>query len=282
MAWNRSDNTKTTIKKNKRNGNVFVRGGFAAAIVIAGSVVAWFLLSESNMREGKSTNKPTSSRIKDVQPSIPAQSMSNGAAKAAATTKPRPRNEATTKTYIDANGFERYPGGARVPRKNPKFVELPDRRVVKWEFDSEDTIATLVEMEPGDTVIGDEVYGAKFVEDFKRSLKKDIVITDEDGEYARQVKADVIAAKKDLVEAMNRGEDIAKIMTDARREMRQLYEYRESLLAEVHKIRNDNKDLTEQDLKDLTSAANEMLKEKGIAPIKLPRLTVRKIKRSAK
>ena len=183
-----------------------------------------------------------------------------------------------TKTYVDEAGIERYPGGARVPRKNPNKVTLPDRRAVKWSFDCEDEICALIDMEPGDIVIGDKTYGEKFVVDFNNSLTNKIVISTEDDEYSRRLKEGVIAAKQDLYEAMNRGEDIAKIMTDTRRDMRKLFEYKSMLEEEISQIRSSG-DHSEDEIRDFVNAANVMLSEKGLSPIRMPRMILNKFKR---
>lgn len=183
-----------------------------------------------------------------------------------------------TKTYIDKAGIERYPGGARVPRKNPNKVTLPDRRAVKWTFDCEDEICALVDMEPGDIVVGDVEYGEKFIVDFNNSLTNKITVSSDDDEYSRRLKEGVIAAKQDLYEAMNRGEDIAKIMTDTRRDMRKLFEYKSMLEEEISQIRSSG-DHSEDEVRDFVNAANVMLSQKGLSPIRMPRMILNKFKR---
>ena len=183
-----------------------------------------------------------------------------------------------TKTYFDEAGIERYPGGARVPRKNPNKVTLPDRRAVKWTFDCEDEICALVDMEPGDIVVGDIEYGEKFIVDFNNSLTNRITVSHDDDEYTRRLKEGVIAAKQDLYEAMNKGEDIAKIMTDTRREMRKLFEYKNMLEEEISQIRSSG-DHSEAEIRDFVNAANVMLERKGLPPIHMPRMILKKFKR---
>ena len=79
-------------------------------------------------------------------------------------------------------------------------------------------------------------YSYRFVEDFKESLKEPIEILETDSEYDRQLKLDVIESKKQLKAAMDRGEDIAQIMTDTRNELRRLGQYRDELKKELHKV----------------------------------------------
>ena len=62
---------------------------------------------------------------------------------------------------------------------------------------------------------------------------------------------------------MNQGEDVAEIINEARAELERLGQYREDLKKQVLEIANDP-NLTEKDLEDLSKAADEMLKDKGV------------------
>lgn len=182
-----------------------------------------------------------------------------------------------TKTYVDENGIERYPGGARVPRKNANKVAFPDRRAVKWAFDSEEQISSLLDMSPGDIVVGEVEFGDEFVSDFHNSLTNSIVIAESDDEYTRRLKEGVIAAKQDLKDAMDRGEDIAKIMTDTRKEMRSLFEYKSMIEEEISSMSSSG-EYSDEEVSAFVEAANKMLGDKGVAPIKMPRLILNKFK----
>ena len=57
-------------------------------------------------------------------------------------------------------------------------------------------------------------------------------------------------------------------MDDARSELQRLGRYKHDLQQEVEKI-SRNKDFSDDDLAELLGAANEILAEKGIAPIEL-------------
>ena len=161
-------------------------------------------------------------------------------------------------------------------------VRRPPARTVKIEIDplhrfkhtSEAQIAGLLEVKPGSLIVGDMKYSYRFVEDFKESLKEPIEILETDSEYDRQLKRDVIETKKQLKAAMDRGEDIAQIMTDTRNELRRLGQYRNELKQELQKIRREG-EYTDQELEDLTAAANKLLADKGCRPIKMPTLLMR-------
>ena len=164
-------------------------------------------------------------------------------------------------------------------------VRRPAARTVKIEIDpkhrfkhtSEAQIAGLLEVKPGSLIVGDMKYSYRFVENFKESLNEPIEILETDSEYDKQLKRDVIEAKKQLKAAMDRGEDIAQIMTDTRNELKRLGQYRENLMQELRKIRADNS-YTDKDIEDFTTAANKMLEEKGCRPIKIPTLLIRYVR----
>ena len=246
------------------------KGFLACLLVVVGAGIV-FCLFHSYPKTGE--EQPTENKAKSVstiqqKADLPSSSPSNVEEK----------KTDGTKTYIDNAGIERYPGGARVPRKNPNKVTLPDRRAVKWTFDCEDEICALVDMEPGDIVVGDIEYGEKFIVDFNNSLTNKITVSSDDDPYSRRLKEGVIAAKQDLYEAMNRGEDIAKIMTDTRREMRKLFEYKSMLEEEISQVRSSG-DHSEDEIRDFVNAANVMLSEKGLSPIRMPRMILNKFKR---
>lgn len=213
--------------------------------------------------KGKIASVETAKRVASAKPEV--------------ASKPVEDDVKRTKTYIDENGVERYPGGARVPRKNPNKARFPDRRAVKWAFDSEEQISALIDMEPGDIVAGEVEFGDQFVIDFQNSLTNNIVIADSDDEYSRRLKEGVVAAKQDLKDAMDRGEDIAKIVTDTRKEMRSLFEYKSMIEEQISSISSSG-EYSDEEVSDFVEAANKMLGDRGVAPIKMPRLILNKFK----
>lgn len=244
-----------------------------ALLIVGCAVVVWFALRPTDEESAATPSQRKTGSIKEVKPTAPAVKVKEDAPVAVDETE-TPR----TQTYFDEQGIERYPGGARVPRKNPNKVSFPDRRAVKWTFDCEDEISALIDMEPGDVVVGDIEYGESFIVDFNNSLTNKIVVSAADDPYSRRLKEGVIAAKQDLYDAMQRGEDIAQIMTDTRREMRNLFEYKSLLEEEISAIR-DSGEYTDENIYEFVEAANKMLEDKGIPPIKMPRMLINKFRR---
>ena len=261
---------------------VFLKVGIVLAVVLVVVGVCWWIATHGTSRppvqeppaktRPEVRHKPEPPPVAKFVPAPVAPVVTN--APPASTNKPQARRE---ETYIDERGIERYPGGMRVRRPAARTVKLEIDPLHRFKHTSEAQIAGLLEIKPGAFIVGDMKYSYRFVEDFKESLNDPIEILDTDSEYDKQLKRDVIETKKQLKAAMDRGEDIAQIMTDTRNELRKLGQYREELRQELHKLRAGG-EYTEQEIEDFTAAANKLLADKGCRPIKMPTLLMRYIR----
>lgn len=192
--------------------------------------------------------------------------------------KPDPR----LKTYRDERGILRYEGGLRVPGQRPTAepIVLGSHQPKIFKHSAEEHISWLLEMKVGEPVIGDMTYGDAFLKSFKESLDEPIEILDTDDEETRELKEAVIETKQELKERMEAGEDIAQIMTDTRNEFQRLGRFKHELQMQLHEIRNDTENYSDQDVEDFVSAANMMLKDHGIPPIKMGRAIMRGLKKN--
>ena len=184
---------------------------------------------------------------------------------------------AGAKTYIDENGVKRYEGGARVFDKSTitrKPIRVAEKTIFK-HF-AENQIYALLDIEPGETLFVTRKYDGRFLESFKKSLEEPIELLEDDTERERDLKLAMIETKEDLKKRMVAGEDICKIMEDTYSEIQRLSEYKK----EINKMVNESLkkgDLTDADYEDLIKAANMMLEEKGMAPIRNSMLIKRNI-----
>lgn len=138
------------------------------------------------------------------------------------------------------------------------------------------TIAGLLVIEPGTDLIGEDVFDETFVKAFLKSIESPIIISKDDNDEAKALKRAVIETKIDLKARHDAGEDIATILTDIRRELRELGTYREELKKLIEeKSRNHN--MNTDDMKDFVVAANIMLDERGARPIVMPEFYYRKL-----
>lgn len=173
-------------------------------------------------------------------------------------------------TYTDEAGVLRYKvGNARVP--NPDDFKNPIRIshegcMHEFSHPVENEIALLISIQPGEPLVGEPDY-ENMKQDFANALLDKIEIGDDDSDVDRELKKNVAEIKQQLAERVKNGEDLIEIMKDARRELRQSAEYKQQLTDLVQEQLYDPY-IPDEDLKSAFDAANRMLEEKGIEPIK--------------
>jgi len=261
------------------SGKIWRAAILAAAVlaVIGGGLWLWLGRGEERPSPAKPAERPKAASRPETRPSEPRVAPAPAATNAPAPATNAPAARKAQETYIDERGIERYPGGMRVRRPPARTVKIEIDPLHRFKHTSEAQIAGLLQVKPGSLIVGDMKYSYRFVEDFKESLKEPIEILETDSEYDRQLKLDVIETKKQLKAAMDRGEDIAQIMTDTRNELRKLGQYRDELRKELNKIRREG-EYTDQEIEDFTAAANKLLEDKGCRPIKMPTLLMRYVR----
>ena len=255
------------------------RGGMWRAAILAAAVLAvvcgglwWWLAS----REDAPPPAETPKAVKDVKavkpPHVPKVVPSAPAATNAIAAKPKVPAAAppARKPQSNAHLLVKDPNARVIPHRPPE----PRR----FEFDSEEDIASLLEIQPGEILVGEIKFGKRFLEDFKRSLGKKIEILDTDTTEQRELKEAVTATKEDLRRRMEAGEDICKIMADSRRQLQELGAYKLDLMAELHDIRKSG-EWTAEEYTKFVEAANKMLESRGATPIKLPRVILRQLRK---
>lgn len=167
--------------------------------------------------------------------------------------------------------------------KNGEEVDVPvfiprNRRLPKTHIfihPSDNQIANLLRLEPGIGTFGNRDYKG-FKEAFLKSCKEPIMISEDDDDWTKQLKRDVIDTKIELRERMANGEDIEEIMRETRYEYKKLAGIKGLIEAEVrNSLLND--DVTSDDMKNLVTAANKLLEDKGIPPLKINPFVQRRI-----
>ena len=144
---------------------------------------------------------------------------------------------------------------------------------------SDKIIGQLLSVKPGAALFGDVKYDQRFVRRFLESLKTPIVVDSGDSEQVKVLKEAVIEARKELKAAYDRGEDVAQIMTETRRELKELGAYRAELQRQVNDIiRKDARRFSAQDMEDCLNAANKMLSDRGCQPLVMPGLMRHRLK----
>ena len=137
-----------------------------------------------------------------------------------------------------------------------------------FESRADNEIAFVLATEPGTMVLGNRSVGPDFERRFLKSLERPIIVSKDDSDYDRELKRAVIDAKIELKAAYDRGEDIGKIMDEARDELQRLARYRAQVEKEALKMMH-RPGATAQDADATIEAVNKMLEAKGMAPIEL-------------
>ena len=110
-------------------------------------------------------------------------------------------------------------------------------------------------------VLGESKYLFKnFEKEFRESLKDPVVITADDGPEEVALKEGIIEMRAEMKARMDAGEDVAQIMRDTRDQYKELGTYRLELIKEVDKVLNERKDLTANDLDDLSRPRTRCLR----------------------
>ena len=163
-----------------------------------------------------------------------------------------------------------YTNNAAKIRKKPSYAIFKHK--------CENLIAAYITMPPGEGMIGTPMLGKRFEKEFMESLKDKIEISKDDTPEMIQLKQDMIATKADLKARIDAGENLTQIIRDTHDEIQSLSRYKQMLQKEIAKVKKDSS-MTLQDVELFVEAANKMLEEKGIAPIKLGPVSKRMILR---
>ena len=274
MAWNGSSekNTNgTSAAKRPASGAKkspsVMRGAFAALAVVALAAGAWWWLAR-RAPEPVAPEKPK--RPAKASPPVVA--------------KPTPQPKPKDYSALDNIQLRRLPESEtnNLTEAQVKYWRMfhpwppPDKDQPKakhgkyhiFETRADNEIAFVLATEPGTMVIGNRSVGPDFESRFLKSLEKPIIVSKDDSEYEQNLKRAVIEAKLNLKDALDRGEDIGKIMDEARAELQKLARYRAQLEKEATVMLHRG-EIGAADAEDVIKAVNKMLEEKGIAPIEL-------------
>ena len=264
-GWNRAS-PSTQVKPAKKP--TVARGAIAGIVVVAlGVIAAWFVLKPTEDTGRERRSEKHESRIKEARPSIPKKDA----------------NQQKAAVHAESSAEDANGGAVKEENATPKVVKDPKHDLIYAEenpcelyakrpkyhifkYNAENDIATLLCVTPGSTIIGEPDYSKGFMVSFEACADIPMDFPSDDTEENKQLRLAVAEAKRELLERQKAGEDIAKIMSDTRKELRQLWQYKLQLEGEVLKAR-DNEELSDEDVDDFIDAANKMLDEKGVARI---------------
>ena len=258
----------------KKTSSTSLKYGKIVATSLFGIIclcAAFYILHRVDKNPNKSENrsdakkKTLSHEVKDIKSKNESKSEEGPPKVLTASDRYLERAEAKLKTARDRAKTLGLPWGNRPP----KVIE-PRKVNRRFEYDSEEHIATLLEVEPGEMLLGEFEYGDDFIEDLTQALATKIPDTPDDDEYTRELKLSVQQAKKELYERHLAGEDIGAIMRESRAELQRLAVVKMDIESAMSDLFERSDELSAQDMKDFEEAANTILKNKGLPPMKMP------------
>ena len=269
----RGVSTKPPLRRGHRPRPT-VRGAVAGAIVVVGAaVVAWWILGGRSAPVAE-VGDGTVRRIKEVKPAAaPTNRMET-----VENSKERPPQkvgEIRDGKILLANGkLYEY----KNVHTNRTAALRPKYKI--FRHPSENVIASVLCVQPGETLVGGlPHFHGRLTADFLESLKEPILPEQGDSEEAKELKQLVKQAKIELKAAYDRGEDIEEILANERKESQRLAQYKQEIAKMAFTELKDCK--TEADFDTLLEAANKILEEKGIAPLKSTPFTRLRMKKFA-
>lgn len=252
------------MKRRGRRFPVLVAG---AIVVLCTGIAAWWLWPEGETRQDAASTKRD--LIKEVKPAAAPK-----AEPVEAKVEDDDPNGMPTEVGQTKNGYIKLPNGRlhRVVGVHTNSSVVVKDKYAIFDHPSENVLAAILTIEPGQTLVGTPDYRGAFKEDFLKSLSEPIIVKEDDPADVKEVKRALVEAKADLKAAYDRGEDIEDIVIRSREEFQHLAQYKQDLRVEVLKYA-EREDVTSEDLDDFVNAANKMLEKKGIAPLRNSALT---------
>ena len=260
-GWNRPNAAnQPAVKKGGTKSPSLMKGVIVGAVAVVVGVVCIFAFSGKSEKPAGKIDEGRG-RIKEVKP---AKAPTNKVEKAEDTTpKPLPPQrvgETRDGKILLPNGRLHVVKG--VITNNSGLAKMPYQI---FDHMSDNVIAGLLSIKPGQMLVGTPRYNGRFTKDFIESLKTPIIPTQADSEYERELKRAVNEAKIELKAAYDRGEDIEEILLNERKELQKLAAYKQELKAMT--IQGLKEAETAEEMDDYIAAANKMLEAKGIAPM---------------
>ena len=277
MAWNQPNPNgyaKRGKQQAKRKGGLWIVVGLSGIVIVA---IAVLLLrnNEQSLEGNTEVVAKKSGLIKTAAPEIPTSEPTQKVEEKVVDPNARP-----TKVGEVVNGYVMLPSG-RIHKPTGvvtnRVANYGKSKYSIFENRSDNEIAGILMMKPGDAVVGTKRYDKWFTQQFLKSIETSITASEDDEPWQRELKDLVKEARLELKQAYDNGEDIAAIMTESRQQLQDLGKYKQAirqLYAQNMKACNSDVELAE-----LQRAVNMMLDEKGCAPMNFTPLTKMNLKK---
>ena len=259
----------------------------AALVIAAGGAWWWFGRDGARPSQAEAPAKPKAVKPAKPQPKPKAAVAKPSVPAPAKQAKPKekwhpPQTPEERLAWIEKVYGNNIPDNLKSEvyfLKNPPTATFkpPPRPEDVFKHPSEKTIAAVMLMKPGVFVMQRTVYDESFDEDFKRAMAEPTVVEEGDSDETKELKAAVAEMKADFAARMANGEKPSEIMNKAMNEAYELGKFS----GEVQAMLNewvDDPSRSNEDVKDFVSAANKLLKEKGLDEIAVPELLGRQVR----
>lgn len=253
-----------------------VVAGLGAALValIVAALVFWPSGGDDPQSALKSPHKsaPMEGLAREKQPIVASETnQAPAAASSAAEAKPVAHAAAPETTAPEPQVTNAPPSNVK------KGYRIVERKAKKRLFHTmaDVQISRILNTKPGQAVIGTMNYSL-FAEQLKRALEKPIEIDENDTPEDIALKNAVRETREDLKRRMDAGEDIGQVMHEAETELRRMWNYRQNLHKELAATMRERK-MSANDFRNYVDAANKMLQDRGIEPLKHPEFWCRRL-----
>ena len=272
MAWNRGESEKTRVSGYTGSKRCGLKGALAGAVVVALSVAAFLALHKGDDEvEAPSKGAGLSKGpIADVATNLPKAVETVRKVEPKKDEKPKERPPQRVGELRD--GYRLLPDGTLhrvlgIITNTPPKMSLADKT---FSHSADVELGNLLMVEPGDDLLGSaEGMYRGFNKELDEALKEPIVYNDDDTELQRELKDGVKELREELVKRRAAGENIEKVMEDTWNQLKELSLYKQELEDHVRSLATE--ELTQKDYEDLVKAANEMLSDRGIKPLEMPK-----------
>lgn len=262
-----------TAKKPVRKS--LARGFVAGVLVVLLAGISVYVLNNSSTGKPKSVDQAVKPEKKKTV--VPANTVK----------KPVAVDNATATNNVVSPKIEKNPASVSsnetakvIKTKRPgKPFRIVDKNAGKkrlFHSISDIYISRVVNSQPGALLVGTIDY-SKFKDQFLASLEKPIVIEPDDTAEEVAKKNAVIETRQELKARLDKGEDICTVMREADAEARRLFTYRRTLQQELAKAYKERK-FDADSMQDYVNAANKMLTDNGMQPLKYPEMWVRRLR----
>ena len=264
----------------KKNPSISPRLVVGLVVVLVGAAVALFVLPSSDTASAKTERQE---RPKRPPRTTPPAAVTNGPVEIGSKAFERLPKEERVKLRKAALQAARgkaeeafptnwqYKGGKR--QDAPEVAEMRKRfpfPTIPFKNPAEVTLHGLLNAADDDDDFNERRIDKRFIEQLKESYKTEIVIGEEDDETVREEKQAMIDLKKRLKPYLTIGEEgekeIIRLLNEDQKALKENQITRRALSDQLRQAERGG--ATPEEMKILRDAANRMLSEKGISPIR--------------